>query len=243
MEDGLMTMFSVGGGSAIAADMALARVGMLRAAEQGAVTASQRAAVQAAERTVLGIAEESGAELGGSRVEQLLAGARNRLNPMNYEVRGLGSNFGNIKYRGPRPPAPTSAGTAAEFGEAQVAMDDGTAQPLRPRLSGREHGNAGTEWEETVRRMSGGKSEQVGTHEIDSVTETELIQAKDCSSACENPRNFLGQRTRKQVQATVDYAEEHGKRAVYWFRNEPHPEVRQYIERKGAEVRVGTEGH
>jgi hypothetical protein len=89
--------------------------------------------------------------------------------------------------------------------------------------------------------MTGGKSEMVGPRQMDAVTDTELIQAKDSNSATIKPRNFLNKKTRDQIAETISYAEEQGKRAVYWFRNEPHPEVRQYLERKGAEVRVGTE--
>lgn len=48
-----MTLFSAGGGGALAADMALACIDLLRAAEQRVVTAGQRRAVQQAERMIL----------------------------------------------------------------------------------------------------------------------------------------------------------------------------------------------
>ncbi|WP_437901588.1 restriction endonuclease fold toxin [Sorangium sp. So ce124] len=42
-----------------------------------------------------------------------------------------------------------------------------------------------------------------------------------------------------QAARTVRLADDHGKKPVYWFKEEPHPEVRSYIEGKGVEVRVG----
>ncbi|WP_437318624.1 restriction endonuclease fold toxin [Sorangium sp. So ce385] len=108
--------------------------------------------------------------------------------------------------------------------------------------SGKEHGEAGKAWEEIVRTLSGGQSEIIEGREIDSVNQTELIQAKDSTSATNSPRNFLNKKTRTQIKETVRLAEEQGKKAVYWFRQEPHADVRSYIEEKRAEVRVGTGG-
>lgn len=119
MEDALLTMFSMGGGAALSADLALARMGMMRAVEQGAVTAGERAAVQSAERTILGVAEEGPYKLDISRARQILAQARERLNPMNYECVGLGCNFGNVRYRGPKTSG--TAAMAAESTEAAAA--------------------------------------------------------------------------------------------------------------------------
>ncbi|WP_437734316.1 restriction endonuclease fold toxin [Sorangium sp. So ce1335] len=98
---------------------------------------------------------------------------------------------------------------------------------------------AGADWEEDVRAMSDGISDVIEGREFDSVTSTELIQAKDSSSAVNSPRNFLGKSTRRQIKETVRIADELGKQPVYWFKEEPHPEVRSYIEEKGAEVRSG----
>lgn len=92
--------------------------------------------------------------------------------------------------------------------------------------------------------MSGGQSQEIdhpvwGKRQYDSVTATEIIQAKNSSSATNNPRNFLDQRTRNQIKATIAVAEQEKKRPVFWFKDEPHQHVREYIEKKGAEVRVG----
>jgi RHS repeat-associated protein len=104
---------------------------------------------------------------------------------------------------------------------------------------GKVLGEAGKAWEEDVRRISGGTSQIIEGREIDSVTSTELIQAKDSPTAVDKPKNFLSKSTRNQIKETVRLADDHGKKPVYWFKEEPHPEVRSYIEDKGAEVRIG----
>ncbi len=115
MFDAMATMLTPSAAEAVAAERA-----MVALARQGAREAGQAAEFAAAAKA-LGVAEESGieaAELGGSRVSQFLASVRDRLNPTNYEVNGLGSNFGNVRYRGPRLAAPTS--TAAEVAETEA---------------------------------------------------------------------------------------------------------------------------
>ncbi|WP_437798152.1 restriction endonuclease fold toxin [Sorangium sp. So ce693] len=104
---------------------------------------------------------------------------------------------------------------------------------------GKVLGEAGKAWEEEVRRASGGTSQIIEGREIDSVTPTELIQAKDSPAAVDKPKNFLSKSTRNQIKETARLADERNKKPVYWFKEEPHPEVRSYIEGKGAEVRVG----
>ncbi|WP_437622126.1 restriction endonuclease fold toxin [Sorangium sp. So ce1151] len=100
-------------------------------------------------------------------------------------------------------------------------------------------GEAGKPWEEEVRRVSGGTSQVFDKREFDSVTHSELIQAKDSVAAVSKPKNFLNKSTRDQIKETVRIAGDLGKKPVYWFKEEPHPDVRSYIENKGAEVRVG----
>jgi hypothetical protein len=132
------------------------RVAMLRAAERGAVTAGQRAAVQAAERTILGVGEEGGFQFGGSRAQQFFAGVRDRLNPMNYQCVGLGCNFGNIRYRGPKPPS--GAGpvekAVAEEGASTAARTEGqlTAEEIGKRAN-----EIGARREIRVAEITGGR--------------------------------------------------------------------------------------
>jgi len=57
--------------------------------------------------------------------------------------------------------------------------------------SGKEHGEAGKQYEEDVREKTGGISEVINKKEIDSVTNEALIQAKDSESAIKKPKNFL----------------------------------------------------
>ncbi|WP_437594905.1 restriction endonuclease fold toxin [Sorangium sp. So ce1000] len=68
---------------------------------------------------------------------------------------------------------------------------------------------------------------------------TELIQSKSSLTSVDQPKHCLSKSTRIQFEKTVRLADDHGKKPVYWFREEPQPEVRSYIEDKGAEVRVG----
>lgn len=184
----------------------------------------------------LGVARSVALAEAPSRTSGLLTSLAPRLNPGNYhaELRGLGSNFGNLKveYAGAK---------AAQAAEGSVIEAESAASSSRAHASGRVHGEAGKEWEEILRQRVGGESRQIAEREIDVVTDTELIQAKDSTSAAESPGNFLNGRTRKQIKRTVELAREEGKQPVYWFRNEPHPEVKKYIESKGATVRAGID--
>jgi hypothetical protein len=168
--------------------------------------------------------------------EGLLTRLGTRLNPLNYAVEGLGSNFGNVRFRPPRGVStalPEAGGAAeAEGGHRHLA------QPAT--RSGRAHGAAGQQWEEEVRRMSSGSEEVLPDgRQIDAVNASELIQAKDSQSATHSPHNFLSSRVRRQAKLTAQLAEQQQKRAVFWFKQEPHPEVRRYLEQRGISVRVG----
>ena len=79
----------------------------------------------------------------------------------------------------------------------------------------------GQRYELDVQEFTGGHSQVIEGREIDSVTDNALIQAKDSETATNKPHNFLNKKTK-----------ELGKRAEFWFRQEPHPDVRQYIENK-----------
>ncbi|MCA1992260.1 MAG: hypothetical protein LDL41_09495 [Coleofasciculus sp. S288] len=65
-----------------------------------------------------------------------------------------------------------------------------------------------------------------------SVTDEALIQAKDSETATNKPHNFLNKKTRSQIKETIRLAKEMDKRAEFWFKKEPHPDVRRYIEDK-----------
>jgi hypothetical protein len=106
-------------------------------------------------------------------------------------------------------------------------------------VRGKDIDGLGKDWEEAVRQATGGKSGRIGTEarEIDCITDKALIQAKDITT--ENPRNFLNKSTRRQIKRTIKLAQEQGKRAEFWFKVEPHQDIRKYIEDKGGIVKVG----
>jgi plasmid maintenance system antidote protein VapI len=76
---------------------------------------------------------------------------------------------------------------------------------------------------------------------IDSVTDDALIQAKDSFTATHKPHNFLNKKTRSQIKETIRLAKELGKRAEFWFKQEPSMDVRQYIEDKEGIVIVWSQ--
>mgnify|MGYP000296529534 CR=1 FL=1 len=98
MEAAYQTMFSVGtsltGGASRAAGMAATR---------GAVRAMEAEVAAVAARSVETAVTPAG--------ERLLSRVASRLNPFNYVLDGLGSNFGNVRFRPPR-------GTSLALGEA-----------------------------------------------------------------------------------------------------------------------------
>ncbi len=111
------------------------------------------------------------------------------------------------------------------------------AEGSTPKRSGKEIGELGKFWEDLVRQESGGNSGDINGREIDSITDYELIQAKNVNT--KNAHNFLNKKTRIQIKETIEIANQQGKRAVFWFKEEPFPDVRNYIENKGGVVRVG----
>jgi hypothetical protein len=104
------------------------------------------------------------------------------------------------------------------------------------KKSGKEIDHAGKPFEKQVQEATGGKPETVEGREIDGVTDEALIQAKDTDTAATKSHNFLNKKTRTQIKETIRLARERLKRAEFWFKSEPHPIVRKYIEDKGGIV-------
>ena len=104
------------------------------------------------------------------------------------------------------------------------------------KRSGKEIDQAGRPFEKQVQEATGGKPEIIEGREIDSVTDEALIQAKDTETAATKPHNFLNKKTRAQIKETSRLARERLKRAEFWFKSEPHPIIRKYIEDKGGIV-------
>ncbi|MBW4633058.1 MAG: hypothetical protein KME30_14525 [Iphinoe sp. HA4291-MV1] len=90
----------------------------------------------------------------------------------------------------------------------------------------------GEQYERDIQEFTGGTSQIIEGREIDSVTDEIFIQAKDSQTAITKPHNFLNKKTRSQIKETIRLAKELGKRAEFWFKQEPHSDVRQYIEDK-----------
>ncbi len=101
-------------------------------------------------------------------------------------------------------------------------------------------------YEDLVRNVTGGKSMDVENNgiirEINSVTDTEVIQAKRSITAINKPKNFLSKSTRNQIKATVEYANQVGKTPEYWFKYGVSKEVQDYLESKGIRVIIGLGG-
>jgi hypothetical protein len=140
-------------------------------------------------------------------------------------------------FRGSSPPVNRSP---------QASFDDGIEPRARfhhsdsgrpKKRSGKEISEAGKEYEEQVRQVTGGKSEIIDGAEVDSVTDKALIQAKDINPG--KPENFLKGATKRQIKRTIQSADKRGLRAEFWFKKEPFPEIRQYIETRGGVVVVG----
>lgn len=90
----------------------------------------------------------------------------------------------------------------------------------------------GKEYELEVQEFTSGTSQIIQGREIDCVTLEALIQAKNSESAIDKPHNFLNKKTRKQIKETISLATELRMRAEFWFKKNPHPDVRKYIEDK-----------
>jgi predicted ATPase len=98
--------------------------------------------------------------------------------------------------------------------------------------------NKGRTYEQAVQHQTGGQSIIIDGREIDSVTDSALIQAKNSQAAIIKLKNFLSQKVRSQIQETIKMAQQLNKRAEFWFKAEPHLEVFKYIEEKGGIVIV-----
>jgi hypothetical protein len=130
---------TAGAGSLVKAESAGVRVAMRAGARQAAKQAGQQAVYQATEQAALNTVEGAaaeGAELGGSRVSELLARAGARLNPFNYRVCGVSCGGGGIEFK---PPSLTTATTttaeAAEVAEAESVQAVPANRP--PQVLGR----------------------------------------------------------------------------------------------------------
>lgn len=96
----------------------------------------------------------------------------------------------------------------------------------------------GLQYEIEVQQFTGGTSQIIEGREIDAVTDSALIQAKDSITAMIKPHNFLNKKVRSQIKLTIELAEKLNKRAEFWFKQKPHFEVRIYIENKGGIVHI-----
>lgn len=126
---------------------------------------------------------------------------------------------------------------AGEVGEAAANASNATGRVLS---SGQDIANAGKDWETTVQNATGGQSQIINGREYDSVTDNEIIQAKDSTAATNNPHNFLNKSVRNQIKQTVKTANEQNKTPVFWFKDQPHPDVTSYIQEHGGTVRWGA---
>jgi hypothetical protein len=152
-----------------AAETALVRGSTLLAAREAATAAGRGAEFAAAEATALaGTATAEVSESATPRFAGLLDRFTARLNPANYEVQGLGSNFGNVRYRGPRPtsgnvsageevaehlvPAVGPDGVQAAEGHAARGAQDTVADGLRRRITVSDNAAQGAAFEAQVAR-------------------------------------------------------------------------------------------
>ncbi len=95
-----------------------------------------------------------------------------------------------------------------------------------------------THYEDIVRRKTGGKSKIVDGHEVDSVTDQVLIEAKRSYGAIDSPSNWL-RKHRDQIKRIIKSAEKRGNRAEFWFKYGVDPKIKKYIEKKGGTVKIG----
>lgn len=95
-------------------------------------------------------------------------------------------------------------------------------------------------------RAIGGKASQAiagfGNREFDAVSDDYIAQTTASTSARTTPHNFLDQGRRRQIRATLMAAHQEGKTALFEFTaGEPHPDVRDFIERNAAREGVAFE--
>ncbi|MCF2990430.1 polymorphic toxin MafB class 1 [Neisseria gonorrhoeae] len=134
---------------------------------------------------------------------------------------------------------PGKAAVSGDFADSykkKLALSD-SARQLYQNAKYREA--LDIHYEDLIRRKTDGTSKLVNGREIDAVTNDALIQAKRTISAIDKPKNFLNQKNRKQIKATIEAANQQGKRAEFWFKYGVHSQVKSYIESKGGIVKTG----
>ncbi|KFJ35497.1 MafB-like protein [Neisseria lactamica] len=134
---------------------------------------------------------------------------------------------------------PGKAAVSGDFADSykkKLALSD-SARQLYQNAKYREA--LDIHYEDLIRRKTGGSSKFINGREIDAVTNDALIQAKRTISAIDKPKNFLNQKNRKQIKATIEAANQQGKRAEFWFKYGVHSQVKSYIESKGGIVKTG----
>ena len=119
MEAAYQTMFAVG-------------TSLTGGASRAAGLAATRAAVRTVEAEVAAVAARTAETSATSTGERLLGRLTSRLNPFNYAIDGLGSNFGNVRFR---PPHGLSTGIA-ETAETSASSSRGSRlAPLEPDVA------------------------------------------------------------------------------------------------------------
>ncbi|WP_118780774.1 polymorphic toxin MafB class 1 [Neisseria lactamica] len=134
---------------------------------------------------------------------------------------------------------PGKAAVSGDFADSykkKLALSD-SARQLYQNAKYREA--LDIHYEDLIRRKTGGSSKFINGREIGAVTNDALIQAKRTISAIDKPKNFLNQKNRKQIKATIEAANQQGKRAEFWFKYGVHSQVKSYIESKGGIVKTG----
>jgi hypothetical protein len=134
-----------------AAETALVRGSTLLAAREAATAAGRGAEFAAAEASAL--AGASAAEVGESaapRFAGLLDRFTARLNPANYEVRGLGSNFGNVRYRGPQ----SGPRSSSEVDAVADHVEEAAARRLTREVPTPQADQAGVATEASLEELS-----------------------------------------------------------------------------------------
>ncbi|MBB6022932.1 WXG100 family type VII secretion target [Paenibacillus sp. JGP012] len=165
-----------------------------------------------------------------------------------YKVPKNGLKFSNqnlgIKQKQAPPVQPSSAGEGASVSSSHASEKLVLSDKARMLKEKGHHSQAlDVHYEDTIRRKTGGKEviygEKGKERELDSVTSDAVIEAKRSTSAIHKPDNFLNKKMKKQLQATMQYAEENGLRVEYWFKYGVHPKIQKYLEDKGIVVKTG----
>lgn len=198
----------------VAAEQAMARQAMLAAARANAHAAGHAAEFAAAQEVALSSAAEQGAisaEQSGPRFAGILDRLPPRLNPLNYECCGLGSNFGNLRFK-PPPAAGPSTGTAAMDTIAEHEVP--AVAPRRNLTSGETPAaargrQAHKEWDpgpgyrKEERLLSGRRPDAIN------YDTREVVELKP-----DNPRAI--RRGQKQVEEYRQELEQTDKRGLKW---------------------------